>query len=109
MEGGVPDFYDNDPVLVWRADVVVWEGENFNGVLQRFNSLDEHPYAWAFSGEREGFPAEQVQGIGVGGFALCHARSCQVDYRGCFDIGWFVVSGLMIFLLVFRHLEPWQS
>ncbi len=98
MEGSVSNFYDNDPVLVWKeVDVVVREGVDFDRVLQRFDSSEKHPDAWAPSGEREGFPAEQVQGIEVGGFASCHARSFRVDCGGCIEIGWFVVSGMMIF------------
>ncbi len=104
-EGSISDFYNKNPILVWRVDAVVREGENLDGVFQRFDSSDEYPNAWASSGEREGFPAEQVQGIGVGGFASFHAGLCRVDYSGCVGIGWFVMSGMMIFL-VFRHLEP---
>ncbi len=56
-----PIFYNNDPVLVWKeVDVVVREGVDFDGVRQCFDSSDKHPDAWAPSGEREGFPAEQV-------------------------------------------------
>ena len=106
MEGGVPNFHDNDPVLVGKGvDVVVREGENFNKVIQCLDSSDEYPSAWAPAGEREIFPAEQFQGMRVGGFASCHAGSCRVDCGGCVGIGWFVVSGIVIFL-VFRHLEP---
>ncbi len=105
MEGSISDFYDHDPVLVWiEVDVVVREGEDLDDIIQRFYSSDEYPNAWAPSGER-GVPAEQFQGIGDGGFALCQEGSCRVDYGGCVGIGCFVMSGMMIFL-VFFHLEP---